>query len=65
MEAEEDGRILLRVNGTIYERQLVRVMEGDFLVPVLSEISRKYLGTKIPTSEVSSESLWLFELKPR
>ena len=64
-EAEEDGRILLRVNGKIYQRQLERVMEGDFLVPVLSEISRKYLHVEIPTSEVSSGSLWLFELKPR
>jgi len=65
LEAEEDGRILLRVNGTVYKRQLVRVMEGDFLVPVLAEISRKYLGVDIPASEVASGSLWLFELKAR
>ena len=71
MEAEKDGRILLRVNGVIYQRQLVRVMEGDFLEPVLAELGRKYMGldlstdTDVPVDIVSSGSLWLFELKPR
>lgn len=65
IEAEKDGRILLRVDGKLYERQLKRVMQGDFLEPVLAEISRKYLGDAIPVEAVSSGSLWLFELEPR
>ena len=34
IEAEKDGRILLRVDGKIYKRQLVRVMESPDLAAV-------------------------------
>lgn len=65
-EAEADGRIVLRVDGTRYERRMVRVMEGDFIRPVLDEISRKYLGgATVPMSEITSGNMWMFELAPR
>jgi hypothetical protein len=65
-EAEQDGRILLRVDGTIYPRRMERVMQGDFVRPVLDELSRKYLGgIEVPMSEITTENLWMFELLPR
>ena len=65
-EAEADGRILLRVDGRVYERRMVRVTGGDVVPPVLAEISRKYFGgAPVPVSEVTSGNLWMFELTPR
>lgn len=65
-EAEADGRVVLRVDGVRYERQMVRIMAGDVIPPVLAELSRKYLGgIDIPVSEVTSGNMWVFELRPR
>jgi hypothetical protein len=65
-EAEADGRIILRVDGTLYPRRMQRVMEGDFVRPVLDELSRKYLGgAEVPMSEITTGNLWMFELLPR
>ena len=65
-EAEEDGRAILRVDGKLYERQLVRIEEGDIVTAVLRELGRKYAdGAEIPIEEVTSGNLWLFELRPR
>jgi len=67
LEAEKDGRILLRVDGKIYERQLVRIESGPLLAPLTAELTRKYArGTvEIPVEAVTSGYLWLFELAPR
>jgi hypothetical protein len=65
-EAEEDGRALLRVDGKLYERQLVRIREGDVVPAILAELGRKYVpGGDIPVEQVTSGNLWLFELRPR
>ena len=65
-EVEKDPRILLRIDGKIYERRLVRVQEGPVVAPLLAELGRKYLpGTAIPMEAVTSGYLWLFELAPR
>ena len=65
-EAEKDGRAILRVDGKLYERQMVRIHEGDIVPPVLAELGRKYLGgAEVPLEEVTSGSIWLFELLPR
>ncbi len=66
-EAEADGRAVLRVDGTLYERQMVRIREDDAVAaPVLAELGRKYLGgAGVPVSEVASGGIWLFELRPR
>ena len=65
-EAAQDGRAILRVDGKLYDRQLVRIMDGEILSGVLSELGRKY-GSGLPGSPemVSSGDLWLFELTPR
>lgn len=63
VEAEQDGRALLRVDGTLYPRQLVRVQDGVLVEPLVAELGRKY---EVPASPeaVASGALWLFELTP-
>ncbi len=65
-EAEADGRVVLRVDGALYERRMERITSGDVVAPVLAELSRKYAGgAAIPTSQVASGDIWMFELVPR
>ena len=65
IEAERDGRIITRINGKLYEQNLVRIEQGEVLEPVLAELSRKYFGQPIPMEAVTSGALWIFELTPR
>ena len=75
IEVEKDGRAILRVDGTLYDRQLVRVTEGPELVPIVQKLGVKYLGMNpadvqsAPREEllepVTSGYLWVFELEPR
>jgi len=75
IEVENDGRAILRVNGTLYDRQLVRVTEGPELLPIVRKLGVKYLGMSqddvesAPTEQllepVTSGYLWVFELAPR
>jgi hypothetical protein len=78
IEAEQDGRAVLRVDGMLYERQLVRIREGEQLPFLLSELGRKYGRTGTPVSSeeldqalaaglkrIADQSLWIFELAPR
>ena len=66
LQAERDGRAILRVDAKLYPRQLVRIKDDPVLPAVLAELSRKYTnGTQIPVSEVSRGSLWIFELVQR
>ena len=64
IEAEKDGRAILRVGDKKYERQLVRIQSGYLLEPLTQEISRKYHVPATPAA-VTSGNLWLFELAPR
>jgi len=58
VEAERDGRALLRVDGVIYERQLLRVRDSaaqPYLLPQLArEFIRKYLGGAAPPAPGSA-----------
>ncbi len=65
IEAEKDGRAIARIQGKLYDRQLVRIKEGPVVGALLKELSRKYVGYEIPMEAVTSETLWLFELAPR
>lgn len=68
--AEEDGRAILRVDGKLYHRNMVRIMEDPALPEVLSELVRKYfpagaeqsLGAESPMDQVKSGNLWIFEM---
>jgi hypothetical protein len=64
IEAERDGRAILRIDGKLYPRQLVRVQDPAVIGPLTQEISRKYEAPATPET-VTSGSLWLFELAPR
>lgn len=66
LHAQKDGRAILRVDGKLYQRQLVRITDGPELPAVLAELSRKYANNMpISTAEVESGSLWIFELVQR
>ena len=66
LHAQKDGRAILRVDGKLYPRQLVRITDGPELPAVLAELSRKYANNMpISTAEVESGSLWIFELIQR
>ena len=63
IEAEKDGRSILRVDGTLYSRNLRRVTGGPVVPPLLDLLSKKY---NVPASMEAFESgyLWLFEMAP-
>jgi len=80
LEAEKDGRALLRVDGKIYERTLVRVKDAPELPVIASELVRKYMSTgpdapvddagrvamqEGALAQVRDDALWIFELVPR
>ena len=67
IQAEQDGRAILRVDGKLYHRQLVRIEDDPILPQVLAELGRKYGpdGKPFPISVVNSGYLWIFELVPR
>lgn len=66
IEAERDGRIITRIDGKLYNQNLVRIHDGPELPPLVAELSRKYMGGQpIPVEAVTSGMLWLFELTPR
>ncbi len=64
---EEDNRILIRIDGNIYEQRLNRITEGPITAEVMSEIGRKYFGGPAGVNPqagigVTSGSVWLFEV---
>ena len=62
----DDDRIILRVDDKLYEQRLSRVTEGPDIIPVMTEVSRKY-GNGAPGSELSVTGgyVWLFEVVKR
>ena len=65
IEAERDGRAIVRIDGTLYDRYLVRVRDHDTLLPVAAELLRKYAGQGATGLTGVPEGLWVFELAPR
>ncbi|MBM89688.1 MAG: hypothetical protein CMQ41_15075 [Gammaproteobacteria bacterium] len=64
---EDDDRIILRVDDTLYAQRLVPITEGEIILPVLRESWRKYGRGSEPTSDaaVTQEFMWLFEIVDR
>ena len=64
VQAERDGRAVVRIEGKRYERTLVRIRSGaDVLEGVSAELGRKYrFGGP---GSIESGNTWLFELAPR
>jgi hypothetical protein len=63
IEAELDGRAILRVDGKLYRRHLVRVKSGPALESVVRKLSEKY-AVPATMDAVDSGSLWVFEMAP-
>ena len=64
VQAERDGRAVVRIQGKRYERTLVRIRSGaDVLEGVSAELGRKYGGAD--PGAIESGDMWLFELAPR
>jgi hypothetical protein len=66
---ENDDRIILRIDGNLYEQRLERVMQGPEVVPVLNELARKYFGGTGDglgsADSVTNGSTWMFEVVSR
>ncbi len=66
---EDDDRIVLRIDGGLYERRLERIMDGPDVVPVLGELARKYLGgaeqAPADAGTVTRGDVWMYEVLPR
>lgn len=68
-----DGRAILRIDGKIYNRSMVRVTDDPVLDGVMGELARKYGGggsdnpeaQKMMREVLDSGYMWIFELKPR
>lgn len=66
IQVEKDNRTILRIDGKLYERHLVRVIDDPIVPAVLAELSRKYGAAGTATVDmVASGSMWLFELTRR
>ena len=64
-QALEDGRALIRIGGTRYERQLVRILDDrPVLEAIAAEVNRKY-GAALTANMAASGDAWFFALEPR
>ena len=64
VDAERDGRAILRIDGTRYERQLVRISSGNILDGITSAITSKY-PSRTTRAAVEAGDVWVFEVAPR
>ena len=66
---EDDDRVILRIDGKLYEQRLQRIMEGPEVAPVLSEFARKYFGGSsgefTADASVRSGDTWMYEVVDR
>ena len=64
VQAERDGRAVLRIDGRRYERQLVRIESGEVLDGVAAAIRAKY-PSQVTRAAVEAGDAWVFEAAPR
>jgi len=64
LQAEADGRSVLRIDGRRYERNLQRVSAGPFIERLSAITSRKY-NSSLTSEAIEDGSVWLFEAAPR
>ena len=63
VEAERDGRAIVRIAGKRYQRTLVRIKTGPVVEGVTAELGRKYGFASTP-ADIEEGTTWLFELAP-
>jgi hypothetical protein len=61
---EGSGLAVARIDGTRYERQLVRIKQGDVLDGVVAQMAAKYGGGG-SREAIEQGDLWIFEMAPR
>ena len=64
VQAERDGRAVIRIDGKRYERQLVRITAGEILDGISTAIRSKYPSQTTRTA-VEAGDVWVFEAAPR
>ena len=64
VQAVRDGRAVIRIDGTRYERQLVRIESGDILHGISAAITSKY-RSQTTRAAVEAGDTWVFEAAPR
>mgnify|MGYP003675719066 FL=1 len=64
IQAERDGRAVLRINGVRYERELHRIQSGDVLDGLAATITAKY-PSATTRAAVEAGDVWVFEVAPR
>ena len=64
VQAERDGRAVIRIDGIRYERQLVRIRSGDVLDGISAAITSKY-PSQTTRAAVEAGDAWVFEAAPR
>ena len=63
---ESDDRVILRIDGDLYEQRLERIMSGPEVIPVLNEFSRKYGdGEAASADAVANGYTWMYEVVDR
>jgi len=68
--AEGDGLAVARINGIRYERQLIRISEGDAINGIVQKMAEKYSGGAPDAASnsirrIADGDTWIFELAPR
>jgi hypothetical protein len=68
--AEGDGLAVARINGFRYERQLIRISEGEVIDGIAQKLAKKYSGgapdaIASTKKSISNGDTWIFELAPR
>ena len=64
LQAERDGRAIMRIDGMRYERQLVRIKSGPILDGISAAIRNKY-PSQTTRATVEAGETWVFEAAPR
>jgi len=64
IQAERDGRAVIRINGVRYERQLQRIQSGEVLDGLTATITGKY-PSATTRAAVEAGDVWVFEAAPR
>ena len=64
VQAERDGRAVIRIDGKRYERQLVRIKSGEILDGISAAIRSKY-SSQTTRAAVETGDAWVFEAAPR
>ena len=63
VQAERNGKALIRINGVRYERQLARIKSGNELTGIANAITEKY-PSRTTRDAIEAGDVWLFEAQP-